>query len=568
MQFWTRALGAAPVVVWLATACSAASSNGNTAGFDDADAGTAGGGFGEDASTSGDSGTTSAADSGGPPETKVEGQYQTPVSTGQYVWIANPTSGRVAYIQASTLAVSTIAAGDGPTYLAAIPGTGDSAIVQNVLSHDATLLHASNGTITTTTFPLAVDVNAWVVSSDGHWALAWGDVTQVTNPDPTQGFQDVSVLDLTGKVPATIVSIGFRPSEVAFANDSRHAYAVTQDGVSVIDLTGATPQVTANWSLDIPGMPAPAPEAGVGDAASEDGAAIEDAGGSATGTTPVTSPPDDVAITPDGHFALERRNGQPTIGVVDLTSGNLAVVDLPANATDLTLTPTGDAALVVMRDISTVATLPIPAIASNPASFTTLDITGQTVGRALVGDDGHTTLLFTTALPVDAITILDLTAQTFRTTPLHLPLLAVFPAPKSQDAIVLHTVPAGSDTSAMGAFSVVPVGLNLPAKLVGTNAAPNAVGLSPAGDRAIVTTSDTNRGVYEAYVVKMPTLEVDPYVLASPPIGTGVVAGANVAYVAQSNDEGRITFIDLSTGVARTITGFELGSRTVVGSQP
>ncbi len=275
-----------------------------------------------------------------------------------------------------------------------------------------------------------------------------------------------------------------------------------------------------------------------------------------------------MSITPDGHFALVRRDYQSTIGVVDLGSGQLSVVQLPANATDLTLTPSGNAALVVMRDIATVATLPIPAIATDPTAFTTLAITGQTVGRALVTDDGNTTLLFTTALPVDAITILDLSAQTFRTTPLHLPLLAVFPMHDAQNAIVLHTLPADAGTTALGAFSVVPVGLDLPAKLVGTHAPPNAVGLSLAGDRAIVTTSDDTRQIYEAYLVKMPSLEVDPYSLASPPIGAGVVAGANAAYIAQDNPEGRITFIDLETGQARTLTGFELGSRIVNGSQP
>jgi hypothetical protein len=558
MKSWTRALGVAPAAVWLATACSSGiDASGANSGFGPG-AADAGASYGEDGSTVGSGGGT-AADSGGPPETKVEAEYQSPVSTGQYVWIANPSSGRVAYIQASTLAVATVAAGEGPTYLAAVPGSTDEAIVLNVLSNNATLLQASGGKLNTTSFPLATDVNAWTVSGDGHWALAWGDVTKVTAPDPTQGFQDVSVLDLTGKVPATIVSIGYRPVTVAFSTDNAHAYAVTQDGVSVIDLTGGTPLVTANFSLAIPGSP---PDAGAGDAG------VDAEAGAAPVTNPVTSAPNDVSITPDGRYALVRRDYQPTIGVVDLTSGQLAVVNLPANATDLTLTPSGNAALVVMRDIATVATLPIPAIAADPTAFTTLAITGQTVGRALVADDGNTTLLFTTALPVDAITILDLSAQTFRTTPLHLPLLAVFPMHDAHNAIVLHTLPADAGTSARGAFSVVPLNLQLPAKLVGTNAPPNAVGLSPASDRAVVTTSDPGRQVYEAYLVKMPSLEVDPYTLASPPIGAGVVAGANAAYVAQSNPEGRITFIDLATGQARTLTGFELGSRIVNGSQP
>jgi hypothetical protein len=536
MKPWSRA-GSAAAVAWLlsiAAACGSASSN---SGFGDNAGGSSSSGGGSGGGSGGSSGGGFTPDAGAPPETKVEGDYQSPVSTGNYVWIANPASGRVAYIQASTLTVATVAAGNGPTYLASVPDpSGDTAIVLNVLSHDATLLRAAGGQLTSKTFPLASDVNAWVVSPDGRWALAWGDVTKVTAPDPTQGFQDVSVIDVTGKVAPTIVAVGYRPVKVAFARDSAHAFAVTQDGVSVLDLTGPTPLVTRNF--------------------------------------PVSADPNDdpgtrdVSVTADGSYALVRRDGEPTITVVALSDGTLTTVTLPANATDLTLSPAGDQALAVMRDVATVAFLPIPGIAADPTSFTTLAITGQTVGRALVADDAKTTLLFTTALPVDAMTILDLPSQGFRTTRLHLPLLAVFPTHDAANAVVLHTLPADAGTSAKGAFSVVPVAAQLPAKLVGTDAPPNAVALSPASDRAIVTARDDGAQVYEAYLAKMPSLEVDLYPLASPPIGAGIVSGASAAYVAQSNPEGRITFIDLGTGKARTLTGFELGSRVVDGSNP
>jgi hypothetical protein len=144
----------------------------------------------------------------------------------------------------------------------------------------------------------------------------------------------------------------------------------------------------------------------------------------------------------------------------------------------------------------------------------------------------------------------------------------VFPTPDSQNAIVVHSLPADAGTTAQGAFSVVPIGADLPALIVGTDAPPNAVALSPTGDRAIITARDDSTQVYQAYLAKLPSLEVDPYPLASPPIGAGVVTGANRAYVAQSNAEGRITFIDLDTGLARTLTGFDLESRIVDGSQP
>jgi hypothetical protein len=65
-----------------------------------------------------------------------------------------------------------------------------------------------------------------------------------------------------------------------------------------------------------------------------------------------------------------------------------------------------------------------------------------------------------------------------------------------------------------------------------------------------------------------PSLEVQRFSLASPPIAAGVVAGAGRGYVAQKHPEGRITFITLDSGEARTLTGFELGSRVVDWTQP
>ena len=72
--------------------------------------------------TSGPGPSTSGgpADAGLPPEKEVESSYGAPVATGKYVWVANPSSGRVAYIDAATLEARTVEAGNGPTYLAAL----------------------------------------------------------------------------------------------------------------------------------------------------------------------------------------------------------------------------------------------------------------------------------------------------------------------------------------------------------------------------------------------------------------------------------------------------------------
>jgi hypothetical protein len=117
-----------------------------------------------------------------------------------------------------------------------------------------------------------------------------------------------------------------------------------------------------------------------------------------------------------------------------------------------------------------------------------------------------------------------------------------------------------------GAFSILPVANALPAKIVATLAPPTAVAVT--NDRAVVAERDDATKVFGAYLGRMPELKVDRYPLASPPIAVGVVAGANRAFIAQQHPDGRLTFIDLDSGLARTLTGFELSSRVVDGSTP
>jgi hypothetical protein len=543
MRAWAR-LGILGALGGVGIACganNAASDSGFAAprAYGDMDASVGGGENG------GTLGATPGAsgDAGLPPETKSEGAYRSPVATGHFVWIANPDSGRVAYIDAASLEVTTVEAGDGPTYLAAVPDpTADVAIVINVRSHDATLLRQSNGLLSTSSFPVTSDANSWAVSSSGRWAVAWTDATSIADPDPTQGFQDIAVLDLSGARAPIVVAVGYRPSKVAFSADGSRAFAVTQDGISVVDLLGGSqPAVVASYPMF-------------------------DAKATDAGAPPNTVTPD-VSFTPDGSYALVREDGVPTISVVALSNGAITDVALPTAPTDLVLSPKGDFALAVLRDSSSIAELPIPAIASSPTSFQTIAVTGHTVGRAILTSDASSALLFTTAAPVDELVLLTLGASpTTRTIPLHAPVHAVFPSPDGTSAVVLHEVTDA--TAVKGAFSVVPVASPLPAKIVGTPAPPTAVALSPASDRAVVSIRDDSSLKYGFYLARMPSLEVDTYALASPPIAVGIAAAASRAYVAQDYDEGRITMCDLGTGQARTVTGFELGARVVDGSQP
>ena len=110
-----------------------------------------------------------AGEAGLPPEMKAENKFKAPVATGNFVWTANPTSGRVAYINASDVQRPDHAGRQRPTYLAAVPDMAhpadDVAVVLNVLSEDATLLRVDpQAGLTTQTYASTVDANSWAIS--------------------------------------------------------------------------------------------------------------------------------------------------------------------------------------------------------------------------------------------------------------------------------------------------------------------------------------------------------------------------------------------------------------------
>jgi hypothetical protein len=187
-----------------------------------------------------------------------------------------------------------------------------------------------------------------------------------------------------------------------------------------------------------------------------------------------------------------------------------------------------------------------------------------------VSEKGDVALLYTNATPNDHLTILKTAPGAdylaYRTVALKAPVKAVFPAPDSAHAIALLS--PGEGSSKPGAFSVVPLAKDLPPKIQGTDAPPMSVAISPSpSTRALVTVRDDTTKVHGVYLARMPELHVDRISLASPPLAAGMVPSAGVGWVAQKYSEGRITFINLADGTARTLTGFELGAKVVDGSE-
>lgn len=585
-------LGAAAAILTVVAAanCASSANNGSLAPAGALNGGSASG-SGANGGTESVSGSSSSSAGEGastlPPEMKLEANFQSPVATGTVVWVANPSSGRVAYIDATTFAVKTVLAGSEPTVLAAIPDPTDAndiAIVLNEGSLTANLYKLArpadggadiDGTLTTQTFgSMPPNANAWAISPSGRWAIAWTNTSAglVPNLDPLDGYGAMTIIDVTGQLPpAQLTQAGYQPVQIAFAGDA-YAYVVTQDGIAVIDLLEG--MATVNYPLLASDAGAADAQPPSGDDAGSDGGDASAA--VATADAGASSAPD-VSFTSDGAYALIRQDGVQSITVIALATGASTLVPLPAEPTDLTLSPTGTFAVAVLRDTSTVVTLPLPGIATDPTSYTTTTIPGQTIGRAIVTPGGQSALLFTTAAPVDALTVLSFQpAPAYKTIALHAPVLAVFPTPDGEYAVVLHQIT--STAQDQGAFSVVPIGAdllaaNLPASIATLQAPPSQVALTD--DQALISVTATN-GPYAVYRTAMPSFDTSIYSLASAPLALGLMPGgldggtasAN-AYVSQDYPDGRITFIDLvdDDGGARTITGFDLSAGIVEGPE-
>jgi hypothetical protein len=204
--------------------------------------------------------------------------------------------------------------------------------------------------------------------------------------------------------------------------------------------------------------------------------------------------------------------------------------------------------------------LPTATIFEAPTSYTVVS-TEQVVGSAVVARDASYVLLFTNATDSPYVSILETAEQRIRVVDLKAPVLAAFLSDDAANSVVLMKAPTGS--TKLGAFALLPVTRDLPARIEGTDMAPEFVSLSSEAERALITTGSTSSRRARAYFARFPSLQLDEVELPSKPLASGIVPEAGQAFVAQRHSEGRVTFIDLETGDDQTVTGFELSSRVV-----
>jgi DNA-binding beta-propeller fold protein YncE len=489
----------------------------------------------------GTAGTSASAGSGSggapiivvPPEKELEQSFLAPVVTGKFVFSANPKSGRVAVIDADTYAVRLFNAGFGPKYLAAIPGNA-GAIVINEQSHDTTRFEVKGEDVTVADVSLPVhdDANAWATSPDGRFAIAWTRTESDQKLDPTAGSQTITVLDLERSTSKKL-SVGFHPTQVVVDDASERAFVVNDDGVSVVTL-GDSSQVSLLAHV------------------SED--PLEDAGAR------------DVSILPDGSLAVVRLENSTKLRIVDLTQEEgISAFDLGAPIADIDLSQDGKLAVAAVPGIHQVVLVPMPP-AADGSNFEYITIPDEITSSVALSDASELALLYQNGADNSHLTVLDLRPdmqRAWRTVDLKGPVVAAFAAPGAASAIAFQKPIAGSTKA--GLFSGVPTLQKRSAKVVGADAVPSARAFDEAGRFALVTVGNEKSTKYGVFRVRLDTMQEDFLELASPPAtaATGIVDEVGRGFVAQIHPEGRITFIDLETAQAHTITGFELAARIV-----
>jgi len=528
MRFW-QLIGGALFLTLLGAACSASLGEDSRSGLP-ADGQGGQFGIGGAAPSAGSAGTA-----GRPPERELESRYLAPVVTGNYLWTANPLSGRVALIDATTLSVTLETAGNGPRQVVGLPEVEGrfGALVLNELSDDATLFRVEGDGVPVKFGPLRTheDANTWTVSPGGRYAIAWTDSALREDLDPLQTFQDVTLLVLDpGRESAVPLSVGSRPSAVAFSADEAFAYAVTDEGMSVIALS-STPEVRDLILLD---------DDPFADSALRD-----------------------VGFAPDATYAVVRTEGRSEVGVVALPEGTRTPVTLEGVVTDVDLSPDGEVAFAVLGNEGVVVRIPVAEAARDPSSFDRLSFGAHPIGAIALNADASAAVLYSTVFQSNRVSLVDMAVfddpEAIRSYDLIAPVTAVFASPDPRFAVTFQGRPSGSQKA--GAFSLLMLTAQRLPRIQATDAAPAQIAFSSDGAAALVTVRGQDTEAFGAYLVDLASQRTDFVALASPPDAAGVITSARRAYVAQSHPEGRITFISTEDGSVQTLTGFELAAR-------
>ncbi len=491
-----------------------------------------------------------------PPPPEVEYALSEPISSRHFVWVAMTDQDRVAKIDGTQLEVESAAVGDAPKVIATLPGT-DTAVVLDSHNASATVLTAQTGPIQSQLYPTLPNLNRLAVATGGRDAVAFFDLDKAIHDagsleavGQVGSFQDVTVLAVGPGLQRSVdLTVGFRPRDVEFDASGRYAFVVTDDGISVIDL----PTLTAGGPTIVPPIPI-----------------MADPFADSTGV--------EVSVVASGQYAIVRQPDVAGLRVVSLlgaTAGQAFDVPLPAVPTDIDLAPDGQRIYAVFRNPGGLAVIDIPGDAVDPSGIAMIDLSDATSGSLVLSPDGTRGLLFTNATLDERLTVVELDKPGFphHTFPLQKAVLTAGFDPTGTKAIVLHARAPGDPADAttfeeyidrQPGYSVFDIASGF-AKLQITAVNPKDFTFATTANRAYVT---LDGGDAEGALTAVQQIELDSGVvrtieLGSPPDSIGVLPDSNKIYVSQRHPLGRVSFIDVTTGQVRTLTGFDLNSQII-----
>jgi hypothetical protein len=488
---------------------------------------------GGDADADVDADGDSDVDTTGPGETEEEKLALPPAQTDVFVFIPNPERDTVSRLDVHTLEVRTAVVGDEPT-IVKTSADWTRAVVFNRGGDSVTILDAQS--LEGDEIEVRDDFNQMVMSPDGTYVVLWHDIASERADDPPasglQSFNEASFVNVLSHEHFPM-AVGFNPKSVVFTPDGSTAAVISDQYLAVVDLR----------------EPVPFPDL----------IEISD---------DLVDPPvaEEVVLAPDASYAFVRQFGATDVAVVDLDRKTVDRVPLGGNPTDLDLSPDGQTAAVVARDLHQLFLLSVDNPLSAP-SIVPLPIDSP-FGSLVYDPTGDQAILYTNAARIDRYATWDIGSDQVVERSLVKPVASVAINPTGESLLIFHTledVPYPDPTSpfvgewAMTVLSLTDFRSNpllLPGEPIGfANGSNGRAGYwimdgqywLGAVDYRTLLHSEIPLSSLPEYVGVLPDLDPDDNV--EPP-----------AWASQDHPLGRITLYDPADASTETITGFELNS--------
>lgn len=513
----------------------------------------------------------------GPPEDEHM-EFQPPVGSENYVFVANTTLGTVAKIDPGALSnieVSSIPVGVRPTILYTIPGS-DTAVVLNEGSRSVSVIEASRERDIVHDVNVGQPYTAMSMSPDGAYVVVFFDQSDA-GTDPSTSANKVAIVDInsvfSGDPRVYEYAVGYRVTDVIYDYQSgphgpfsSKVLIVSKADIAIAELD----RLETVWIL--PRVWIENPDAEVVRAR-------------------------EVLATPDARHLIFRNFNTTELTVVDTidqTSTRLMLHGLP---TDLDLSPDGRRALVVQRAEGIVARLDLDADLRNvvlvegvryfdpdgdgtPSPDDLVHVIAQdpygqplSVGQSEMYTVGGRlkAMLYTNQDPKEEISILDVDSMTIDYLGRLINKLVeyVVLSPGGRAALVVHrpqpgsleTDPVEREIDALYGYTLIDLATHATFQQV-TEATLGPLSFSSTGRHAILTVFDEGLQVNELHVLDLYrlTLQMDSVPLEALPQFVGVLPGGEIGYVAQEHRYGKITFVDMTTMAKRAVTGYELNA--------